>query len=164
MLNKAAFAKVAFNYPYALSTIHMACNVIGATLYFAFVRGQKPKNIDGANRNSILLFSVVFSLNIAIGNTSLQFVSVNFNQVCRALVPVIVMLISMFCFRRTYSSERKWAVIPIVLGVATAFYGDFRYTTWGKLIQIGTTLSTMIDNAHCIIRTQEYSTPVCVWC
>jgi len=126
MLNKAVFAKVDFKYPYALSSIHMACNIIGAQLYFMFARGQKPKVLEPASRKSILAFSVIFSLNIAIGNSSLQLVSVNFNQVARSLVPVLVMFISIFYFRRTYSDDRKWAVVPIVIGVATAFYGDLR--------------------------------------
>jgi len=38
MLNKAAFATVDFRYPYALSTIHMACNLVGAQMYFYFNR------------------------------------------------------------------------------------------------------------------------------
>jgi hypothetical protein len=34
MLNKATFAVVDFKYPYALSSVHMACNIIGTQLYF----------------------------------------------------------------------------------------------------------------------------------
>ncbi len=100
MLNKAAFAKVDFKYPYALSTVHMACNVLGAQAYFltskyisiiwnSFLalicdykyRTVKPKQIESSSYWNVILFSVIFSLNIAIGNTSLRWVSVNFNQV-----------------------------------------------------------------------------------
>eukprot|EP01035_Chromulina_nebulosa_P019259 gene19259-25114_t len=131
ILNKAAFAKVNFKYPYALSAIHMACNIIGAQIYFLFSRTVKPKIIEGSHRQTILFFSLIFSMNIAIGNTSLRHVSVNFNQVCRALVPVIVMVISMTYYRKSFSNSRKWAVIPIVIGVTMAFYGDLSYTFIG---------------------------------
>ena len=131
VLNKAAFAKVDFQYPYALSTIHMACNIIGAQIYFLFSRTVKPKQVEGNNRRSIILFSIIFSLNIAIGNTSLRYASVNFNQVCRALVPVIVMIISMVYYGKSFSQNRKLAVLPIVVGVALAFYGDLSFTAIG---------------------------------
>eukprot|EP01041_Mallomonas_annulata_P003452 gene3452-6858_t len=131
ILNKAAFAKVDFKYPYALSTIHMACNIIGCQIYFALSRTTKPKQIEGSSRRSIVIFSVIFSLNIAIGNTSLRWVSVNFNQVCRALVPAIVMIISILWYGKSFSWKRKWAVFPIILGVALAFYGDLSFTVIG---------------------------------
>ena len=54
-------------------------------------------------------------------------------QICRALVPVIVMLLSMIYYGKAYSSAHKWAVIPIVLGVAMAFYGDLSFTTKGAI-------------------------------
>lgn len=47
----------------------------------------------------------------------------NFNQVFRALVPAIVMIISMFYYGKSYSHQRKLAVIPIIIGVALTFYG-----------------------------------------
>jgi Triose-phosphate Transporter family len=81
VLNKAAFAKVDFKYPYALSTIHMACNIIGCQVYFLLSRTIKPKHLEASHWRTILVFSLIFSLNIAIGNTSLRWVSVNFNQV-----------------------------------------------------------------------------------
>eukprot|EP00600_Ochromonadales_sp_CCMP1393_P002893 CAMPEP_0174988006 /NCGR_PEP_ID=MMETSP0004_2-20121128/19876_1 /TAXON_ID=420556 /ORGANISM="Ochromonas sp., Strain CCMP1393" /LENGTH=223 /DNA_ID=CAMNT_0016241155 /DNA_START=304 /DNA_END=975 /DNA_ORIENTATION=- len=70
-------------------------------------------------------------MNIAIGNTSLRWVSVNFNQVCRSLVPVLAMVISIIFYKKTYSTARKFAVIPIVIGVALAFYGDMSFTPIG---------------------------------
>jgi Triose-phosphate Transporter family len=131
ILNKAAFAKVDFKYPYALSTIHMACNIIGAQIFFLFSRTTKPKQIEASSRKSIFLFSIIFSLNIAIGNISLRWVSVNFNQVCRSLVPVVVMVISMTYYSKVFSLNRKWAIVPIVFGVALTFYGDMTFTNIG---------------------------------
>lgn len=46
-------------------------------------------------------------------------------------MPVITMVISMVFYRKAYSGARKWAVLPIVLGVALAFYGDMSYTAIG---------------------------------
>eukprot|EP01038_Epipyxis_sp_PR26KG_P011702 gene11702-15666_t len=134
VLNKAVFAKVDFKYPYALSAIHMACNILGTQIYFFFWSSVKPKTISDTNsKKSILIFATVFALNIAVGNTSLEKTSVNFNQVCRALVPVIVMLISIFYYRKVISTNRKLAVIPIVIGVALSFYGDMSYTMIGAM-------------------------------
>ena len=52
-------------------------------------------------------------------------------QVCRSLVPVITMFVSMAIYRKAYSNERKYSVVPIVLGVALAFYGDMSFTAIG---------------------------------
>lgn len=136
ILNKAAFAKVDFKYPYTLSTVHMACNILGAQLFFLFSRTTKPKQIEAHSRKSIFLFSIIFSLNIAIGNISLRWVSVNFNQVCRSLVPVFVMVISMAWYNKTFSYNRKLAVVPIVVGVALTFYGDMSFTNIGAFYTI----------------------------
>ena len=51
-------------------------------------------------------------------------------------MPVIVMGISMAYFGKSYSAKRKWAVVPIVLGVALAFYGDMSFTAIGAFYTI----------------------------
>lgn len=131
MINKAAFAKVDFKYPFTLSAVHMACCLVGAQTYFLFSNNTKPKQLDAKDSKTIMFFSIIFSLNIAIGNVSLRWVSVNFNQIARSLVPVIAMTISMIFYHKNYSQERKWAVLPIVVGVVLSFYGDMSFTTVG---------------------------------
>ena len=143
LLNKAAFAKVDFRYPYFLSAIHMACNILGSQ-YIFFTQRQNSKtslvtklmgtinrhNLDAAGRKSILLFSIIFSLNIAIGNVSLKYVSVNFNQVMRSLVPALTIVMGIV-MGKSFSTRRKLSVLPIIAGVAMACFGDMSYTALG---------------------------------
>lgn len=105
LLNKAAFQSVSFGYPYFLSAVHMLCNWAGSEMVFYLsqdanesklvtqllgeIRRQK---LDNRGRKLIMYFSVIFSLNIAIGNVSLKYVTVNFNQVSLAYAACAVVL------------------------------------------------------------------------
>ena len=42
----------------------------------------------------------------------------------------------MFYYNKNYSMDRKWAVVPIVMGVALAFYGDLSFTAIGAFYTI----------------------------
>jgi len=176
ILNKIAFSKVDFHYPYLLSALHMFCNTIGSQTIFHLIHSYKTNNkaysalsdeengfdnvsvqypgksgikstigagiynilgnierksIDTREKRAkIVGFSVIFSLNIAIGNVSLRHVNVNFNQVMRSLVPALTILMGEFLGKNT-SFQRKVAVLPIVAGVACACYGDMTYTKIG---------------------------------
>ena len=153
---------VDFKYPFFLSAIHMFCNYFGCKYVFytqaneqqhqlISKNGTTPttaqstitkllgmiqrQTLDKAGYRMILAFSVIFSLNIAIGNVSLKYVSVNFNQVMRSLVPALTIVMGM-AVGREFSTLKKVAVVPIVVGVAMACFGDMSYTTVGLFVTL----------------------------
>eukprot|EP00977_Amphora_coffeiformis_P018218 scaffold6306_cov135-Amphora_coffeaeformis.AAC.3 len=150
LLNKAAFQSVDFNYPYFLSAVHMVCNSAGSQLIFWSLERSRAvdkaaveanyvtqllgaiqrQSLDAKGKRLILAFSVIFSLNIAIGNVSLKYVSVNFNQVMRSLVPAITIAMGLFLGKKI-STTRQLAVLPVIIGVAMACFGDMSYTAIG---------------------------------
>jgi hypothetical protein len=161
LLNKSAFAKVDFKYPYFLSFVHMFCNSIGSSIVFWSIARDNArlkadntatpgklqqllgqihrKELDTTGKRSILAFSIIFSLNIAIGNVSLRHVSVNFNQVMRSLVPAITIAMGL-ALGRKISTKRQVAVLPIVVGVAMACFGDMTYTWLGFMYTVACVL------------------------
>jgi len=146
LLNKVCFSIVDFQYPYFLSFVHMACNSLGTQYVFWRIKRDDKlgtvsnvqkwlgylvrKDLDETGTKYIRLFSVIFSLNIAVGNVSLSYVSVNFNQVMRSLVPVVTICMGIIVGRK-FTWQRVLSVLPIVAGVAMACYGDMTFTNVG---------------------------------
>ena len=159
LLNKATFSKFDFKYPFFLSFFHMMCNWVGGAIYFrclecytsrnppvrdesyhkrhgyqrsksVLMDNAKVSTLDYAGTVKTWAFSVIFSLNIAIGNVSLRYVSVNFNQVMRSLVPAVAIIFG-YCLGKATSRKRKIAVIPVVAGVAMACFGEMSITMIG---------------------------------
>eukprot|EP00542_Grammatophora_oceanica_P016549 CAMPEP_0194028504 /NCGR_PEP_ID=MMETSP0009_2-20130614/2446_1 /TAXON_ID=210454 /ORGANISM="Grammatophora oceanica, Strain CCMP 410" /LENGTH=367 /DNA_ID=CAMNT_0038667913 /DNA_START=136 /DNA_END=1239 /DNA_ORIENTATION=+ len=154
LINKWAFKEVKFHYPIFLSFVHMLCNSVGSELIFWSLRRDEARlkqrqgeelpvgiiqrwlgkierrDLDSKGRRLLWMFSVIFTLNIAIGNVSLRFVSVNFNQVMRSLVPGLAILFGRFLGKST-SYNKVIAVIPVVIGVAMSCFGEMYMTALG---------------------------------
>lgn len=58
-------------------------------------------------------------------------VSVPFHQIMRSTCPIVTILLYRAFYARTYSTATYLSIIPLVLGVALATFGDYSFTILG---------------------------------
>lgn len=91
----------------------------------------KLTRLNGKENLTLVAFSVLFTLNIAISNVSLSMVSVPFHQIMRSTCPVVTIWIYRVVYARTYSRDTYLSMIPLIFGVALATAGDYYCTVIG---------------------------------
>ncbi|KAG8950135.1 UAA transporter [Tulasnella sp. 424] len=127
---------------------------LGLTLYNKGVLA--PARLTTKENVTLSFFSILYTLNIAISNVSLQLVTVPFHQVVRASAPIPTILITLALLGNRgrgflgVGKARLLTLMPVMLGVAFATYGDYYFTTWGLVLTLlGTflaALKTVITN------------------
>ncbi|KAG0183360.1 UAA transporter [Apophysomyces sp. BC1021] len=132
-----------FRYPWTLTAIHTLCGSLGC--YILYIVGVfTPAKLSENESMVMLIFSVLYTINIAISNVSLNMVSVAFHQVVRAMTPVFTVMISIAFLQKSYSHMIYLSLLPVVLGVAFATFGEYDYTAVGLLLTIlGTVLAAV---------------------
>ncbi|KAK0656203.1 triose-phosphate transporter family-domain-containing protein [Cercophora newfieldiana] len=131
--NKLILGK--FGYPWLLTALHAGSASVGC--YCLLMRGQFTLTKLSYQQNTVLvLFSILFTINIATSNVSLAMVSIPFHQIMRSTCPVFAVLIYRLRYKRVYSSETYLSLIPVVLGVGLATYGDYYFTTAGFVLTL----------------------------
>ncbi|KAI0319715.1 triose-phosphate transporter family-domain-containing protein [Amylostereum chailletii] len=145
---------VSFPFPYTLTALHALSGAIGGRilLHHGF---YKPRRLAMADYVVLGLFSILYSINIAISNVSLEMVTVPFHQVVRASTPIFTSLFSYYLFETRPSRTKLTSLIPVVIGVGLATYGDYYFTLWGLFL---TLLGTLLAASKTIV-THTLQTP-----
>ncbi|KAK3330725.1 TPT-domain-containing protein [Apodospora peruviana] len=131
--NKLILGK--FAYPWLLTALHAGSASIGC--YVLLMRGHFTLTKLSFHQNTVLvLFSVLFTVNIATSNVSLAMVSIPFHQIMRSTCPVFAVLIYRIRYKRTYHTDTYLSLIPVVLGVGLTTYGDYYFTTAGFILTL----------------------------
>lgn len=63
-------------------------------------------------------------------------VSIPFHQIMRSTCPVFAVIIYRVRYKRTYSNETYLSLIPVVMGVGLATYGDYYFTKAGFILTL----------------------------
>lgn len=158
--NKYLLSHTNFHLPILLTVAHLVFNGIGAkiVLYHQSLSstshttsngiGEIPsttsKNAQQQSTNNwiLVLFTVVYCLNIAFGNICNKLVNLSFGTLFRSTIPIFIMVLSYIVMGSVPSRRVILAVIPIVVGVAITTQGEVEATVPSLIILVlGNTLS-----------------------
>lgn len=146
---KWLLSKTGFSFPWILSGLHIAVSGIGAWITLEVGSGGEYKfmKINWSFMVKIALFSTLYSINIAMSNVSMKYVSLALHQVTRSGTPLITLLLEFIILGKMTS---KWCVaslIPVVAGIILTVLGEmkgFEFTGFGMFLTIlGVVLSSL---------------------
>jgi len=115
--------------------IHALCGSIGCLILYSQGAFTLSK-LSNRENLVLLLFSTLYTINIAISNVSLNLVTVPFHQIVRAMTPFFTVIIYRAVFGKTYSRATYISLIPVVAGVGFATAGDYYFTAIGFILTL----------------------------
>ena len=74
----------------------------------------------------MVLCSFLYTVNIAISNVSLNFVSLAFHQIVRSSTPFFTVMLEMLILQKFHTSVLYFSLIPVVGGVVISTLGDYK--------------------------------------
>ncbi|KAI0705474.1 triose-phosphate transporter family-domain-containing protein [Earliella scabrosa] len=134
---------VRFPFPYTLTAVHALFGSVGG--YVLRRRGYYvPAQLSLKSYGVLAAFSVLYAVNIAVSNISLHLVTIPFHQVVRAATPIFTTVLSTVLLGTQFSRAKLIALVPVMMGVTLATYGDYYFTPLGFLLTLlGTFLAAL---------------------
>ncbi|KAI5810668.1 hypothetical protein BZA77DRAFT_163734 [Pyronema omphalodes] len=129
------FVMTKFPFPYLLTGVHALCGTLGCAFFYSRGAFTLTRLTDRENL-TLVLFSFLYTINIAISNVSLNLVTIPFHQIVRAMTPFFTVIIYRLFFGKTYSRATYTSLIPVVAGVGFATAGDYYFTALGFLLTL----------------------------
>lgn len=139
LLNKVLLSQFHFRFPVFLTLCHMlACSATSwAVATSRLVPLQHVKS--RAQLAKISLLGLVFSLTVVLGNVSLRFIPVSFNQAIGATTPAFTAALSLLMLGHRESRGTYLSLIPVVVGIVIASGAEPLFHMLGFLAAISAT-------------------------
>ncbi|TPX73793.1 hypothetical protein CcCBS67573_g04939 [Chytriomyces confervae] len=136
IFNKVILKFFNFNFPWLLTAIHSLGSYLGCIVIIKVVGAVTPE-VPLNNRKDqiiVLLFSALYTVNIAVSNISLNMVSLAFHQIVRSTNPAVTIgLERMFLgkWKDGVGYDIFSSLSMVILGVGLATLGDYEFTASG---------------------------------
>lgn len=124
--------KLEFKFPLTVSCVHFICSSIGAYIAIKVLRTKPLIEVASEDRwRRIFPMSLVFCVNIVLGNVSLRYIPVSFMQTIKSFTPATTVLLQWLVWRK-YFEWRIWAsLVPIVGGILVTSVTELSFNTAG---------------------------------
>lgn len=137
------FVLVKFPFPWALTATHCLLASAGSQI----LRSQgafTPAKLNMRENAILAAFSLLFTINIAVSNLSLNLVSVPLHQVIRASTPLFTIAVGFLFLNKSFSAKTLLSLVPVIAGVGLATLGDYNCTIFGFFLTVlGTFLAAL---------------------
>ncbi|KAK9837287.1 hypothetical protein WJX81_003509 [Elliptochloris bilobata] len=139
LLNKLLLTSYGFKYPIFLTMCHMlSCTFMGyAFSRFSSVPAKSVRG--GVVLTKIAVLATVFCLSVVLGNASLRFIPVSFNQAIGATTPFFTALLGLVMLRDRETWLVYGSLVPVVIGIVVASGGEPLFHLIGFLACVGAT-------------------------
>ncbi|KAL4435609.1 hypothetical protein ABPG77_002572 [Micractinium sp. CCAP 211/92] len=118
--NKVLLSEFDFRGPIFLTLCHMLCCSL-LSYCAAVTRLVVPQKLASRRQLAkIVLLAVIFLLTIVLGNISLRYIPVSFNQAIGSTTPAFTALLAFLLFRETETARTYLSLIPVVVGIIIA--------------------------------------------
>lgn len=135
--NRILLSNYGFKYPIFLTMAHMLSCASLSWIAINVIRIAPKQRITNSRQLSkIAVLSVVFCISIVLGNMSLRYIPVSFNQAIGATTPVFTAILAYVL----QSKQETWltysTLIPIVLGIVVASRFEPSFQLYGFIAAV----------------------------
>ncbi|XP_052202537.1 UDP-galactose transporter 1-like [Diospyros lotus] len=132
IMNKWIFQKLDFKFPLTVSCIHFICSTIGAYLVIKVLRLKPLIVVDPEDRwRRIFPMSLVFCINIVLGNVSLRYIPVSFMQTIKSFTPATTVILQWLVWRKHFDMRIWFSLVPIVGGILLTSITELSFNMFG---------------------------------
>lgn len=111
--NKWVLQKLNFDYPWLLTAIHIGISGLGASFMIRKMNVCIPPQLNLKENLSLWSFSLLYTINIAISNVSLNYVSLAFHQIVRSANPAFTIILELLILGKRESSLIYLSLVPV---------------------------------------------------
>ena len=127
--NKWVLSVLGFSFPWLLTFIHLGVSGFCSLIYLSIVSRSNPtqQNGNALSRDvfsfsysqciKVVLCSIIFTMNVAFSNISLNYVSIPFHQLAKSTGPFFIVVLEYLFFHKSPDLLIMIALIPVSNGM-----------------------------------------------